>query len=211
MDFYQETFETWDKIANIYQEKFMDLAIYNESYFAFCEAVNKKNPQILDIGCGPGNISKNLLSQRPDMKLLGIDVSLNMVELARKNNPTATFEVMDARNLNNLKLSFDGIVAGFCLPYFSETDGKKFIADCANLLNNQGIFYLSFVNGHFEDSGFKTGHNGLRAYFNYYPKLWLENLLKQHGFTLLKTFEVPYPAKNGGFETHNIFLAKKST
>lgn len=31
---YQETFETWNKIAGLYEEKFMDLDLYNQSYDA---------------------------------------------------------------------------------------------------------------------------------------------------------------------------------
>ena len=32
MDKYEETFATWNKMASMYQEKFMELEIYNESY-----------------------------------------------------------------------------------------------------------------------------------------------------------------------------------
>ena len=41
MDKYQQTFETWNKIATIYQDKFMDLKLYDESYDFFCRIGNK--------------------------------------------------------------------------------------------------------------------------------------------------------------------------
>jgi len=39
MDHYQETFETWNKIASLYQERFMDLDLYNESYDLICASI----------------------------------------------------------------------------------------------------------------------------------------------------------------------------
>ena len=89
MDNYQETFETWNKLASLYQDKFMDLELYNESYDAFCNSIAKENANILEIGCGPGNITKYLLLKRPNYQIYGIDVAPNMIELARQNNPTA--------------------------------------------------------------------------------------------------------------------------
>ena len=80
MDKYEETFETWDKVAYLYQEKFMDLDLYNETYDFICNSILKDNARILDVGCGPGNITKYLLSKRPDFDILGIDISPNMID-----------------------------------------------------------------------------------------------------------------------------------
>ena len=56
MDKYKETFKTWNKVASLYEDKFMDLDLYNNTYDYFCELV-KDNAKILEIGCGPGNIT----------------------------------------------------------------------------------------------------------------------------------------------------------
>jgi 2-polyprenyl-3-methyl-5-hydroxy-6-metoxy-1,4-benzoquinol methylase len=89
MDRYKETFDTWNNIASIYQDKFMDLDVYNDTYDHICNAVTKPKAKLLDIGCGPGNITKYLLSKRPDFDIFGIDMAPNMIEFAKKNNPTA--------------------------------------------------------------------------------------------------------------------------
>ncbi len=117
MDRYKETFETWNKIASIYQDRFMDLDLYNDTYDYICNSVTKPNAKLLEIGCGPGNITKYLLTQRPDFDILGIDIAPNMIELAKKNNPSANFVVMDSRQINSLDKKYDGIIVGFCLPY----------------------------------------------------------------------------------------------
>src|SRR5829696_71014 len=89
MDNYQKTFETWDKVATLYQEKFMNLDLYNDTYNKFCELIKKPNATIFEIGCGPGNITKYLLAKKPDIQIYAIDVAPNMIQLAKANNPTA--------------------------------------------------------------------------------------------------------------------------
>lgn len=203
---YKETFATWNKLASLYQEKFMDLDIYNESYDLICSSITKKKAKILELGCGPGNITKYLLSKRPDFVIHGTDIAPNMIELAKKNNPGASFAVMDSRNIRELQTKFDGIVCGFCLPYLSHSDGKKLISDAADLLVDNGLIYLSFVEGAPAGSGFKTASNGNRAYFYYYDLGELKAQLMDNRFGEIKVFKVEYgPAK----EIHTILTARK--
>lgn len=125
MDRYKETFETWNKVASLYQDKFMDLDLYNESYDFICSSINKPDSKILEIGCGPGNITRYLLTKRPDFNIFGIDIAPKMIALAKKNNPTASFAIMDSRQISGLTTKFDCVVCGFCLPYLSQTDTKE--------------------------------------------------------------------------------------
>ena len=83
VDTYKETFDTWNKVAKLYQEKFMDLDLYDDTYDTFCAELPIENATILEIGCGPGNITKYLLNKRPDFRIEGIDISPNMIELAK--------------------------------------------------------------------------------------------------------------------------------
>ncbi len=137
MDPYQETFETWNKVASLYEENFMDLDLYNVSYDFIINSVNKVNAKVLEIGCGP----KYLLSKRPDFDIFGIDIAPNMVELAKKNNPLASFAVMDSSNINEIQSKFDAIICGFCLPYLSESDRDKLIQDANNLIINNDLTF----------------------------------------------------------------------
>ena len=129
MNRYKETFETWNKVALLYQDKFMDLDLYNETYDFVCNSIIKNKAKILEIGCGPGNITKYLLAKRPDFDIYGIDIVPNMIELAKRNNPTANFSIMDCRKISTLTTKFDGIICGFCLPYLSQTESAKLVAD----------------------------------------------------------------------------------
>ncbi len=211
MDRYKETFETWNKVASLYQDKFMDLDLYNDTYDFICSSLNKPNSKILEIGCGPGNITKYLLSKRPDLDVFGIDIAPKMIELAKKNNPTASFAVMDSRQISNLKTKYDGIVCGFCLPYFSQTDSIKLISDCYNLLNTAGLIYLSFVEGDPNKSGFQVGSSGDRTYFYFHKLSDLTKQLTEKKYEEIKVFNVEYKKTENEKDIHTILTAKKTT
>lgn len=209
MDRYKETFETWDKVASLYEDKFMDLDLYNDTYDFFCNLITKDRAKLLEIGCGPGNITKYLLEKRPDYNILGIDIAPNMIELAKKHNPSASFAIMDCRQISDLETKYDGIVCGFCLPYLSQTDSKIFIVNCNNLLNENGQLYLSFVEGDPNKSDFQVGSSGDRTYFYFYNLDWLIEQLKKNNFEQIKVFKVTYKKTGNEMDIHTILTAKK--
>lgn len=208
MDKYQETFNTWNNIASLYQDKFMDMDLYNSTYDFICNALPQPNAKLLEIGCGPGNITKYLLSKRPDFDIFGIDIAPKMVELARLNNPTAQFEVMDTRHIHTVESKFDGIVAGFCLPYLSQNETSELISSGYNLLNDKGLIYLSFVEGAPDKSHFKTGSGG-RVYFYFHDLTTLKAQLIKEKFDEIETFRVRYKTSETAFDIHTILTAKK--
>ncbi|MCM4169988.1 class I SAM-dependent methyltransferase [Arenibacter sp. TNZ] len=210
MDRYKETFETWNKIASLYQDKFMDLDLYNNSYNLICKSISTKNAKILEIGCGPGNISKYLLSKRPDFKILGIDFAPNMIALAEKNNPTATFKVLDCRQISTLNTLYDGIVCGFCLPFLSPADCVQLIADFHRLLSNNGLLYLSFVEGDPNKSDFKAGSNGNRVYFHYHKLDTLKTLLTLNSFEQPEVYHIDYQNTESQIEKHTLIISRKN-
>jgi cyclopropane fatty-acyl-phospholipid synthase-like methyltransferase len=208
MDKQEETRNTWNNIAGLYNDKFMDLTLYDATYDYVCDVVALSGAKILDVGCGPGNITKYLLAKRPDFEILGIDIAENMLELARLNNPTARFELLDSRDIVQLKTSFDAIVAGFCLPYLSQGETADFIQQSYHSLNADGLLYLSFVEGDPAQSDFKSGSGG-RVYFNYHPLEQLLATLRQANFDQIQLFKVPYKVNDAGNDIHTIVIARK--
>ncbi len=209
MDTYQETFDTWNKVAKLYQDKFMNLDLYDDTYDSFCEAVNIENAKVLEIGCGPGNITKYLLNKRRDFRIEGIDISPNMIELAKANNPTADFKVMDCRKINKLQSKFDGIICGFCFPYLSAFDSSKLVKDCGNFLNDNGILYISFVEGDYSKSGFQIASSGDRAYFYFHTLENLTNELTNNNFETIKIHHKKYKKNIATEEVQTIIIARK--
>ena len=211
MDSYQETFETWNNIASLYEEKFMSMDLYNKTYEIFCELIVRHNARVLDVGCGPGNITKFLLSRLPNLEILGIDVSPNMLDLAQKNNPKAHFKHMDCRYLNDLQSKFDAVISGFCLPYLSGSDVQKLLADIDKLLSPGGIIYLSIVEGDPKLSGFQTSSNGQRSYFFYHDLESLKQSLDRFSIQILKEIRLEYLTSAKNIEVHTVIIGKKDS
>ncbi len=210
MDRYKITFETWNKIASLYQEKFMELDLYDDSYDIFCNEITMSNPRILEIGCGPGNITKYLFSTRPDFKIEAIDIAPNMIKLAKENNPNAHFSVMDCREINKLTGRFDAIMCGFCLPYLSKEDSLKLIKDSYGLLNEGGVFYFSAIEDDYLKSGFETGSSGDKTYVYYHEEKYLKEALGDNGFEQISVIRKNYPKGQKDGQIHLIFIVRKT-
>jgi len=205
------TITTYNKCAVAFQDRFMEMDLYNKSYDRFCDRVEMTNPRILEIACGPGNITKYMLLKRPDFNILAIDLAEKMVELAKKNNPAADFRVMDCRDILSLNEKFDAIVCGFCMPYLPNEECSKLIADMAVLLNPGGIVYFSTMEGDDSRSGFKTtSFSGLdQVYVYYHQHEFLRNQLEKYGLENIELMIQEYPEPDGTFTNDLIFLAEK--
>ncbi|MFN8670815.1 MAG: class I SAM-dependent methyltransferase [Candidatus Sericytochromatia bacterium] len=211
MDKNNETLQTWNKLAPMYKNKFMDLKLYNDSYDLFCELITKKNPNILEIGCGPANITKYLLSKRSDFSILATDYSPNMIDVALTHNLNATFKVMDCREIKTLEQKYEGIICGFCVPYLSELEVLNLILDCYNLLSEKGILYLSFVDNELENtSEWKTTNEGNRVFFNYYTTTYIKELLINNSFEICDKFEIEQQKPDKKIEKHIILVVNKN-
>lgn len=197
MDEYEITVSTFDKLADKYQAKYMDFDFYFDTYDTFCDLVNERNAKVFEIACGPGNIAKYLLKKRPDYKIHGIDLSPNMVALAKENNPTATFEVMDSRNISAVSNEFDAIMCGFCTPYLSKADVMKLIKEMRAILKVGGTLYISTMEGEDIKSGFQTSNAGDQVYIHYHQFEYLEKNLESNGFVIVNVQRKLFPVENG--------------
>lgn len=206
----KRTIDTYQKRALDYQDRFMEMDIYYTSYDRFCELL-EQDATVLDVGCGPGTISRYLLNKLPKLRLMGIDLAPKMVELAKANVPQAQFQLMDCRNIACIGQSFDALICGFGLPYLSKEEAKQLIEDAAKLLIPNGILYISTMEGDYERSGYETtSFSGDDEVFIYYHQAsFLRQCLAEAGFSLLELQEIDYPEPDGSLSTDLIFLARK--
>lgn len=79
--------------------------------------------QLLDVGCGTGELERRLLRKHPDWHLTGIDLSGEMLEVARRklrNQQQVTLEQADAASLPFADDAFDRVVSASVMHYFSD-------------------------------------------------------------------------------------------
>lgn len=210
MDTYEHSARTWNQLSKKYEDMFMDVALYNDSYETFCSLIPDKNPSILELGCGPGNITRYMLNARPDFEIHACDVAPDMINLAKKNNPSATFEILDVRHISNIKQTYNAIICGFCVPYLQQNDCIKFIHDSYQLLKNNGLFYVSFIEGNYELSKVETSSDGQHSmWVYYYSKQFMVLHFEKNNFKIEKVFRIPYNKSKGEKSTHLVIIARK--
>lgn len=201
--------DVFDKLANFYQAKFMDVSLYHDTFDVFCNNMKKQNADILELACGPGNITQYLLSKRPDFKLLGTDLAPNMIELAKINNPSAQFELLDSRDIKKINKTYDAMMCGFILPYLSKEDTIQLINDAAFILNSGGVIYISTMEDDYSKSGFKKGSTGDEIYMHYHQEDYLREALIKAGFSIIDVQRKTYPAVDNSNVVDLILIAKK--
>lgn len=205
------TFGTYNNAAKNYQDKVMGMDLYDDTYDMFCNLIEKKNAEIFEFASGPGNVTKYLLSKRPDFKITGSDIAPNMNKLAKINNPKADFLLMDCRDIEKLGRKFDAIMCGFCMPYLSKEECRKLISDTSKLLNPNGLLYFSTMEDDYDKSGFETtSFSGPdQVYIYYHQADYLMDCLTDNRFQIIEMQRKDCPEPDGTFFTDMIFIARK--
>ena len=75
---------------------------------------------VVDLGCGPGNLTRLLAERWPGATVTGIDASPQMVEAARRDVPTLQFEVGDLRDWAGSAAEVDVLVSNATLQWLPD-------------------------------------------------------------------------------------------
>lgn len=178
-------YNIFNKHAQTYQDKFMDVSLYQNSLDEFLSFI-PINTHLLELACGPGNMTKYLLQKRSDLKILATDLAPNMLTLAKANNPTTRFELMDMKDLLNLPQQFEAVMCAFGFPYLTKQEAIQWIADVSKVLKPKGILYISTMEDNNYKSGFKKGSQGDEVFMNYHEASYLTQTIQQNNLKLLK-------------------------
>ena len=100
---------------------------------------------VLELGCGTGELWKSNLDSIDKMKQLVItDFSSDMVETTRVvigNRDNVNYEIMDIQNVSFEKETFDIVIANMLLHHVN--DIPKALSEVNRVLKNGGIFYCA--------------------------------------------------------------------
>ena len=204
----QKAVNLFNKLADSYQQCFFSVDHYKESLEVFLSRL-AADSSVLDVACGPGNISRFLLDRKPGLKLLGIDLAPNMIDLARINNPTARFLVYDALQIDGLDSDFDAVVIGFLFPYLPIEQVELLLLKAYEKLAPNGIIYLSTMEDLYENSRPKASSTGEELMMHYYEADFLIRLMEQIGFQVLSKHTQPFAVSETETDTDLIIIAQK--
>ena len=212
MENFEVSVQRFDEFAEEYASRFESVDGYIEQLSFFADQINIERPSIIELACGPGNVTKFLKNRFPGSRILAVDLAPKMIDLARKVLTDVDFRVMDVRDISAISEKFDAVMCSFCLPFLSKDDSAKLIADCFSLLNSGGVIYLSTMEGDEERAGFeKTSFSGsAEVYFNYHEQADLEKAFESNGFKVVRLHRQNYLEPDGSVTVDLVFIAQKA-
>lgn len=107
--------------------------------------IEKQNPaSIIDIGCGPGNSTKELKRNWPTAQVIGLDSSPNMIEKAKQQMPDLEWVLADAGADLNYLGKFDIVFSNAALQWIPDHD--NLLPRLFSLLNENGVLAVQIPN-----------------------------------------------------------------
>lgn len=129
------TNQKWN--SELYDDHHGFVSAYGNSLIDLLEP--KKNEQILDLGCGTGDLAFKIYQSGATVD--GVDASMDMILKAKEKYPNLTFQVMDATNLD-FEEKFDAVFSNAVLHWVKNAEGV--IASCYNVLKEGGRYVVEF-------------------------------------------------------------------
>lgn len=108
-----------------------------------------------DIGCGTGRLAPYLAAK--GLSPRGIDLSPEMIRVARRDHPGFGFDVADVRDLPFEDASLAGAVCWYSLMYLSPPDRPGAFSELARVVKPGGYLVTAFKAG---DSRVRRGGRG---------------------------------------------------
>ena len=142
--------ESYDSAASCYAERLSneldDKPLDRHLLNRFAEE-NNGGGLVGDIGCGPGHIAAYLHKQ--GVEVYGVDLSPQMVSVAKERHPDLTFCVEDMRHLSAHDKSLVGIVLFYSIVHFPTAELLPVFREMRRVLADGGCMLISFHVGEF--------------------------------------------------------------
>jgi SAM-dependent methyltransferase len=158
----------------------------------FAERLQVMGPAC-DLGCGPGHLARYLYER--GVQIQGIDLSLAMVESARRLNPGIEFTQGDMCSLEIEDGALGGIVAFYSVIHIPRPEVVKVLVEMKRVLRPGGQLLLAFHVGddlvHLDEW---WGHP-VSVDFIFFRTEEMTAFLREAGFQVVEVVErEPYPS-----------------
>ena len=207
MDETQTTIHSYNQNAKAYADKFMCHEPYVKQAKAFAELL-RSGDSVLDIGCGPGNVAKQLLATK-SLQITGVDLSEEMVKLASANVPSGRFYCQDIRQAEFVTGSFDAVVLSFSIVHLKDVEAEDLLRKAISWTKRNGHLFVSFMAGKL--AGFEqTSFSRQPIFFNYFDHGKIAQLLSEHGVDIIHSEQQDYHEPDGTITQDHFLFGRKS-
>ena len=138
------TISVYNTIAKDYALAFIEKPDERKKILEFISSL-PTNPKILDIGCG--NSDYFYLFQEQGVEYTGIDLSVEMIKIARKKNPGGKFIVQDMRKIDFHEKTFDGVYCFYSLIHISDFEIRKILKKINYISRDTGKLLIGLQEG----------------------------------------------------------------
>lgn len=149
--------------------------------------------RVLDLGCGTGIPTAAQLVQA-GFDVTGVDISAEMLRLARRNVPEVALHRLDMTALrpdgDDGLGRFDAVTAFFSLLMLSRAEIAEMLATIGDLLVPGGLLALAMVE--MDQDYQQVPFLGSEIRISGYPREELNRMLEPAGFTILEDHVVAY-------------------
>lgn len=161
----------------------------------------KPNSTILDIGCGAGKPVDSFFISKGH-KVSGIDLSEEMIKLARQNVPKGKYKVQDMSQLQKNEYSVDAVVSFYAIFHTPRETHKDLFLKINSFLPIDGkiLVTMGFHDWEGEDHDFY----GSSMYWSHFDAKTNRRLIEDAGFTIVIDGH-----EGEKYNEHQIIIAEK--
>lgn len=189
--------DTYNRIAADWARDHQDDSWWRESTERFASLL-PDDARVLDAGCGAGQKAK--FFQDRGLRVLGIDFSEKLLDIARRTSPSTDFRLLDLRDISTLSEEFDGVFAQASLLHIPKAEALSVIAGMVSRLVPGGLLYIAVKAhrpGNPEEEMVTESDYGYdyQRFFSYYTLNEISAHVASLGLSLVHAEASPAPSK----------------
>ena len=139
----------WEEVSHDYAHWFVPLT--RQSVEPLLDAAGvEASSRVLDVATGPGVVAAGAVTRNADVT--GLDFAAEAIEIARRNVPSASFQVGDAQAMPFADQTFDAVICAYGIMHMPNPDLA--LAEMRRVLKPDGQLALAVWEAPAETNGF---------------------------------------------------------